>query len=130
MLCEVRGLEAVNFKYDEDHKKHITWYSPGYVSAFHAVHEKREWNKEIRIIEKLQHDMMRPRLKRFLIKANEKINLFKPKKERHRRSKVRSLRTGEKICPIIGHVVDSADSRGEMEICRREWREKRQGIAR
>jgi hypothetical protein len=130
MLCEVRGLEAVNFKYDEDHKKHTTRYSPGYSSAVHAVREEREWNKEIRIIEKLQHDMMRPRLKRFLIKADEKINLFKPKKERHRRSEVHSLRTGEKICPIGGYPVKSAYSREEMEICRREWREKRQGSAR
>lgn len=127
ILREVRGLEAVNFKYDEDHKKHTIGHSPGFSSAAHAVREEREWNKEISIFEKLQHDMMRPRIQRFLIKADEKIDLFKPKKERHRQSE-ESLEPGEKICPIDGSRVASARSREEMENCRREWREKRQGI--
>lgn len=122
MLREVRGLEAVVFKHDEDHEKHTKGHIRdwrGHLGALSAAQEKERWNEDVAKIEKLRRAMMRPRLKRFVMKADEEINPFEPKRERYRRSEEQLLGFSHNICPIVGCPVPNAGP--GMESFRRHW---------
>ena len=92
-LSEVRGIEVVNFWGLVLHAENLPHpQGPRINSSLMPNRYAQLVGNFLGEMEILRNDMMRPRLKRYAPKADENINLFKPRKEITRKSEVQLLR--------------------------------------
>lgn len=130
MLREVRGLKAVTFKCPADHEEHLARYLRFYHRQFpqgNVDWEQIERAKHVIRTELLRAYMMRSRSEWFALGADERIDLFNPRKERFGKSETQSLHESQSTCPIRGWVCPRTPTSAFGE-CRKRWRETRRGM--